>query len=173
MLTPSGALKSSRYIFQKEEKKMLTKAITYTDYNGNKKTKNFYFNLTRTELAKMELTNKAGMLETIKKMINSDDREEIINLFEKIVLGAYGEKSADGEEFLKSDEIRQRFVNHPAYDVLFMELISSENGMSDFINAIVPADVSEAAKNNNKTLNDLMGYEVVPTAAENITPING
>lgn len=151
---------------------MLTKAITYTDYNGVKKTKNFYFNLTRTELAKMELTNKAGMLETIKKMINSDDREEIVNLFEKIVLGAYGEKSADGEEFLKSDEIRQRFMNHPAYDVLFMELISSENGMSDFINAIVPADVSEAAKNNDKTLNDLMGYEVIPGKDNNVVPMN-
>lgn len=149
---------------------MLTKAITYVDYNGNKKTKNFYFNLTRTELAKMELTNKAGMLETIKKMINSDDREEIINLFEKIVLGAYGEKSADGEEFLKSDAIREKFVNHPAYDVLFMELISSESNMADFINAIVPTEIAESAKKNDKTLNDIMGYEVIPQS--NITPIN-
>ena len=149
---------------------MLTKAITYVDYNGNKKTKNFYFNLTRTELAKMELTNKAGMLETIKQMINSDDREEIINLFEKIVLGAYGEKSADGEEFLKSDAIREKFVNHPAYDVLFMELISSDKSMSDFINAVVPSDIAESAKDNKKSINDVMGYEVIPQ--DNITPIN-
>ena len=149
---------------------MLTKAITYVDYNGNKKTKNFYFNLTRTELAKMELTNKAGMLETIKQMVNEDDREKIINLFETIVLGAYGEKSADGEEFLKSPEIVAKFTAHPAYDVLFMELISSDKSMSDFINAVVPADIAESAKDNKKSINDVMGYEVIPQ--NNIIPIN-
>lgn len=152
---------------------MLTKAITYEDYNGNKKTKNFYFNLTQTELAKMELTNKAGMEETIKKIVNEDDREKIIELFETIVLGAVGEKSADGEHFEKSEKIRQDFVNHPAYDILFMELISSSKAMSDFINAIVPASLAETAKKNNKTLNDIMGYQVVPeeAAENNITPI--
>lgn len=141
---------------------MLTKAITYTDYNGNKKTKNFYFNLTKTELAKMELTNKAGMEETIKAMINEDDREKIIGLFESIVLGAVGEKSADGEHFVKNDQIRENFVNHPAYDILFMELISDSKSMANFINAVVPTDISDGVKNSKKSLNDMMGYEVVP-----------
>lgn len=151
---------------------MLTKAITYTDYNGNKKTKNFYFNLTKTELAKMELLNKAGMEETIKQMINEDDREKIVSLFESLVLGAVGEKSADGERFEKSDEIRAAFQQHPAYDVLFMELISNSKSMADFINAIVPAEVSEGAKNNKRTINDVMGYEVIPEeGTPNITPI--
>lgn len=141
---------------------MLTKAITYVDYNGNKKTKNFYFNLTKTELAKMELLNKAGMEETIKAMINEDDREKIIGLFESIVLGAVGEKSADGEHFVKSDQIRQDFVNHPAYDVLFMELISDSKSMANFINAVVPVDIADSAKNSKKNINLMMGYEVVP-----------
>lgn len=148
---------------------MLTKAITYTDYNGNKKTKNFYFNLTRTELAKMELSNKAGMEETIKQMINEDDREKIINLFETLVLGSVGEKSADGERFEKSEKIRQDFVNHPAYDILFMELISDSKSMADFINAILPTDIAEATKDNTKTINEIMGYEVIPD--NKVTPI--
>ncbi len=141
---------------------MLTKTITYTNYNGEKRTKNFYFNLTRTELAKMELTSKAGMEATIKQMVNEDDRAKIIELFEKIVLGAYGEKSSDGEEFLKSQEITDRFVAHPAYDVLFMELISSDKAMSDFINAVIPNDLAAEVEKNKKSLNDIMGYEVVP-----------
>lgn len=150
---------------------MLTKAITYTDYNGNKKTKNFYFNLTKTELAKMELTNKAGMLETIKAMINEDDRQKIIDLFESLVIGAIGEKSADGEYFIKNEQIVENFKNHPAYDVLFMELISSEKAMADFINAIVPTDVADGVKKGSaKSLNDLMGYEVIPENT-NVTPI--
>lgn len=141
---------------------MLTKAITYVDYNGNKKTKNFYFNLTKTELAKMELKSKAGLEETIKAMINEDDREKIIDMFESLVLGAIGEKSADGERFEKSEEITNAFKQHPAYDILFMELISSSKAMADFINAVVPAEISEASKGNTRTINDLMGYEVIP-----------
>jgi len=141
---------------------MYTKTITYENYNGEKRTKNFYFNLTRTELAKMELTNKAGMEATIKQMVNEDDRAKIIELFEKIVLGAYGEKSSDGEEFLKSPEIVAKFVAHPAYDVLFMELISSDKAMADFINAIIPQDLAGQVKDNKKSLNDIMGYEVIP-----------
>lgn len=152
---------------------MLTKAITYTDYNGNKKTKNFYFNITKTELTMMELTENAGMLETIKKMINESDRKKIVEMFEKIVLGSVGEKSADGELFIKNDKVREDFKNHPAYDVLFMELISSDKTMSDFINALLPTDIAEAVKKNDQTLNDIMGYEVIPSTNENISPIKG
>lgn len=38
--------------------------------------------------------------------------------------------------------------------------------MADFINAIVPAEVSEASKNNKRTINDVMGYEVIPEAED-------
>lgn len=141
---------------------MLVKPITYTNYNGEKRTKNFYFNLTRTELAKMEICEKAGLEETIKQMINTDDREKIIKLFDSIVLGAVGEKSADGETFVKNDKIREDFLNHPAYDVLFMELLNSE-AMADFLSKIIPQDLAEEAKKNPKTsINELMGYEVIP-----------
>ena len=65
------------------------------------------------------------------------------DLFEDFVLGAYGEKSADGESFVKSDEIREKFKNHPAYDALFMELIAGgDKAMADFFNAVIPNDIS-------------------------------
>lgn len=141
---------------------MLTKAITYTNYNGEKRTKNFYFNLTRTELSKMELLEKAGMEGKIRQMIDTDDREEIVRLIDEMILGSVGEKSPDGEEFIKNDEIRERFKSHPAYDVLFMELLNAEP-MAAFINAVMPQDlVEEAKKNPQKSINDIMGYEVVP-----------
>ena len=141
---------------------MLTKAITYTNYNGEKRTKNFYFNLTATELAKMEIVEKAGLEETIKQMINEDDRAKILELFDSIVLGSVGEKSADGETFVKNDKIREDFKNHPAYDVLFMELLNSD-AMADFISKVIPQNISaEMKKNPNKNLNEIMGYEVIP-----------
>lgn len=145
---------------------MLTKTIKYKDFNGVEKTKNFYFNLSKSELSEMDLVEKAGIEQTIKKMINEDDRENIVKLFKSIVLKAYGIKSADGERFEKSDEIRAAFEQHPAYDILFMELISSEKAMSDFINAVVPSEVSEAAAKNKKSIDEIMGYDKPDNAEE-------
>lgn len=150
---------------------MLVKAIKYVDYNGDTKTKNFYFNLTKTELAKLNLSADGGMKEVIKKMINEDDNKKIVDLFEKIVLGAYGEKSADGEAFLKSDEIRQRFQCHPAYDQLFMELLEGgEKSIAEFINAVVPQDIS--SKITDADRQEIM-KEIVPTVEDKpaLTPV--
>lgn len=143
---------------------MLTKTITYEDYNGNKKTKNFYFHLTKTEIAKMQLMENGGLQAKIKKMVESDNNRDIYNYFEDFVLSCYGEKSADGEEFLKTPEIRQRFQCHPAYDKLMMEFIEGgDKAMADFINAVVPKDVAESiSKADPDELNKLVGYEVIP-----------
>ena len=144
---------------------MLTKAITYVDYNGEKKTKNFYFHLTRSEIAKMHLYEDGGLENKIKKMVESGSNKEIFKYFEDFVLSCYGEKSADGEEFIKNDEVRERFRNHPAYDVLFMEFIDGgDTAMSDFINGVIPKDMAEAVKKNAdpEALNKLVGFEVIP-----------
>lgn len=145
---------------------MLTKTIKYTDFNGQNKVKNFDFHLSKAELAEMDLVEKAGIEQTIKKMINEDDRENIVKLFKGLVLKSYGVRSADGERFEKSDAIREAFEQHPAYDILFMELISSEKAMSDFINAVVPSEVSEAAAKNKKTIDEIMGYDSVTKSEE-------
>ena len=140
---------------------MLVKAIKYTDYNGETKTKNFYFNLTKTEITRLQLGN-GNLKETLKKMVNESDNKKILAFFESIVLGAYGEKSADGEEFIKSDEIRQKFQCHPAYDELFMQLISGgEQAMADFINAILPRDFAEELSKQDK---EALRKELLPTA---------
>lgn len=142
---------------------MFQKAITYEDYNGNKKTKNFYFNLTRSEIAKMHLMTDGGLDQMIKKMIESGSNKEIFTYFENFVLSCYGEKSADGEEFIKNEEIREKFRNHPAYDVLFMEFIEGgDKAMSDFINAVVPRDMQDAMKSSDpEALNKLVGFQVI------------
>lgn len=122
---------------------MFIKPIKYVDFNGTEKTKNFYFNYSVSELTKMNLLADGGMKEWIKKMINEDDNRKIVNFFEDFVLGAYGEKSADGESFIKNDDIREKFKNHPAYDALFMELIAGgDKAMADFFNAVIPNDIA-------------------------------
>jgi hypothetical protein len=143
---------------------MLIKPITYENFNGEKKTKNFYFNLTRTEITKMQFRSEGTLQDYLKKMVESQDNKEIYKFFEDFVLMCYGEKSADGEEFLKSDEIRNRFQCHPAYDVLMMEFVEGgDKAMSDFINAVVPKDIAEGYAKIDKVeeVNKLVGFDYV------------
>lgn len=117
---------------------MLKKTITYTDYNDVERTEDFYFNLSKAELMEMEMGTDGGLSEMINKIIATKDAPKVIQIFKKIVLMAYGEKSADGKRFIKSDEMREAFSQTEAYSNLFMELAMDENAAADFINGIVP-----------------------------------
>ena len=118
---------------------MLVKEITYTDYDGNKRTEKFYFNLNESELAELELTTPGGMREWLEKITKSVDKVEIMKTFKKILMASYGEKSPDGKRLVKSEEISTAFTQTEAYNVLFLELINgSDIAMANFINAIVP-----------------------------------
>lgn len=120
---------------------MLKKTIKYEDFNGNKLTEDFYFNLTKAEVAELELSEKGGLSEAIKKAVKEDDNATIMRIFKGLILKAIGVKSEDGKRFIKTDKIREEFLQTEAYSVLFMELATSENAASSFMNSIIPGDV--------------------------------
>ncbi len=117
---------------------MLKKTITYTDYDGNERTEDFYFNLTQAEVMEMELGTTGGMKKMLEKIVSEQDSKRIIESFKDIILRSYGEKSPDGRRFIKSDEIRNAFAQTEAYSILFMELATDSGAASDFVNGIVP-----------------------------------
>lgn len=118
---------------------MLKKTIKYTDYNGNEREEDFYFNLSKAELMEMELGTTGGMTELIKKIVNEQDNAKIMKLFKEILLKSYGEKSLDGKRFVKSEELSKEFEQTEAYSELLVELISGgEETISAFINSIIP-----------------------------------
>lgn len=43
---------------------MLKKTISYTDYDGNQRTEDFYFNLSMAELTEMQMGVEGGMRAT-------------------------------------------------------------------------------------------------------------
>lgn len=124
---------------------MLQKTIKYKDYNGNERSKTFYFNLNKAELAEMQLTTKGGLDEMIQRIIDTQDVPKIIETFKDIILKSYGEKSADGEIFVKKDEnghkLADRFAQTEAYSELFMELSTDATAAAAFINGIIPNDI--------------------------------
>ena len=123
---------------------MLKKTITYTDYNGQERTEDFYFNLSKSELMELEMSTSGGLAEMIKKIVAAQDAPAIISIFKKLVLQAYGEKSPDGKRFIKSEELSTAFSQTEAYSTLFMELATDADAASKFVNGIVPADAAAA-----------------------------
>lgn len=125
---------------------MLKKTITYEDFNGEERTEDFYFNLTKAELMEMNLTTEGGLDKLIEKIVNTKDVPQIIKIFKEIVLKAYGEKSGDGKRFIKSEEISTAFAQTNAYSDLFMSLATNDEEAVKFINGIVPPDIAEETK---------------------------
>lgn len=119
---------------------MLKKTITYTDYNGTERTEDFYFNLSKAEITEMELSMEGGMRAYIQKIIAAKSQLALVTLFKEIVMKAYGKKSADGRLFMKNDAIRAEFEAHPAYSMIYMDLVTDEAKASAFVNGIMPAD---------------------------------
>lgn len=133
------------YFFKKERNtKMIKKTITYTDYNGNERTENFYFGLNKAEIMDMELSVTGGMRQLLQMIIDKQDIPKIIEAFKKIIKMSYGEKSPDGRRFIKSEELTEAFVQTEAYSELYMELIGDAEAAANFINGIVPADIGSA-----------------------------
>ena len=121
---------------------MLKKTITYTDYNDNERTEDFYFNLNQAEVMELELSTSGGLANMITNIVNAQDAPAIIKIFKELVLKAYGKKSPDGRRFEKSEALSNEFSQTEAYSKLFMELATDADKAAEFVNGIVPANAN-------------------------------
>lgn len=125
---------------------MLKKTIKFTDYNGVERTEDHYFNLTEAEIMEMEMSVNGGLTEMINKIVSAQDAPSIIKMFKELILKAYGQKSADGRRFIKSEELKNEFAQTEAYSILFMELATDADAAATFVNGIVPSKVGNVDK---------------------------
>jgi hypothetical protein len=123
---------------------MLKKTITYEDYDGNKRTEDFYFNLSKAEILEMEMGVSGGMTQMLNRIIAEQDSEKIIKTFKEIILKAYGEKSPDGKRFIKSEELSTAFSQTEAFSQLFMELATDADAAAKFVNGIIPVATTQS-----------------------------
>lgn len=120
---------------------MLKRKITYENFDGEEESDVFYFNLSKPELIELEVEQKQGMAKLLQNIIDTKDNRELIKTFKKLILLAYGVKSEDGKRFIKSDKLREEFSQTEAYNVLFMELASSDDAAVAFMDGILPRDM--------------------------------
>ena len=114
---------------------MLSKTITYVDFDGEKREETFMFNISRAEMVRMETSITGGLTTLLKRIIAENDTPKIMEYFEKFIREAIGRKSFDGKRFEKSEEIANEFFQSEAWSELLMELINVPNAASDFVNA--------------------------------------
>lgn len=125
---------------------MLKKDIKYTTFDGDEVTETFYFHLAKNEVIQMNARFEGGLQGLVRRIGLTKDMRLVLEEMEKIVLLTVGKKSEDGRHFMKSDAIRDEFKGSPAYDELFMDLLTKENAAADFIIGALPSDIGQQAK---------------------------
>lgn len=125
---------------------MLKKKITYTDYDGNERTEEFYFNLSKSEMIKLETTTPGGYVALLQRIIDSKDNIALMKEFENLIKISYGVKSDDGKRFIKNDAVYEEFKESAAYDQMFIDFFTDPDAASDFAKGIMPADLKVSDK---------------------------
>ena len=122
---------------------MIKKTIAYTDYNGNQRKEDFYFNLTKAEVARMEMGIEGGMSEMINRIVAAQDVPSLISVFEEMIQKSYGVKTPDGRGFIKRKEDLESFMSTEAYSELYMELVTDADAAAEFLNGIIPSTIDK------------------------------
>lgn len=121
---------------------MIKKTITYENFNGVPTSESFYFHMSQAELLRLEVSTKGGLQKALETMVAAEDGAAIMEFMETFIKGSVGKKSEDGSRFDKSPETLADFLSSPAYDTLFMELITDPAKAAEFLNGIVPAEMA-------------------------------
>lgn len=130
---------------------MFKKIIKFEDYNGVERTETHYFNLTKSELVKMELSINGGFSKKLETIMAELNGAEIIKTVEDLIRKSYGVKTPDGKGFDKNIKHFEAFEQSPAYDVMFMEFVTDAAKLAEFVNGIIPADLSKQVAEQTAT----------------------
>lgn len=146
---------------------MLIKDVKFTNYNGEEVVKECRFALNRSELISLDLKNNGNIAGVIETIVKEKNTAKIATVVEQLILLSYGEKSEDGNYFVKSKEISERFKCSPAYDEIFMEIVQGGDvAVSEFIQGILPNDIAEALKKAELNIENIDGETLKALSAQ-------
>lgn len=126
---------------------MLKRTFNYVDFNGNQRKEDYYFHLSKPEISKFLITNGDYTYDTVlNRLLKEHQVKDLVEIFDDLIRLSVGKISDDGRRFMKNDEIRDDFLQTPAYDQLFMELANDDKKAVDFLNAILPDDLESEVR---------------------------
>lgn len=132
---------------------MISKTLTYLDYDGVEHTKEFYFSMNQTEFALLNNTIPGGFDNYLRKIQEDHNEEKLLELLTMFIVEGYGERLPDGG-FIKEDEngrkLGKMFLRTEACDNLLTELLEKENNIGAFLTRMMPASVQGKLAENMK-----------------------
>lgn len=146
---------------------MFKKTVEFEDYseNGEKKSVTLHFNLSKAEVAEMEMNESqmasdggitGGLEEKLSIISKGGKGSEILKAFKDIVFMAYGRKVQDpelGTIFDKSADISRRFERSAAYNEFFMWLIGDEGHAAEFVKYALPKEWRDQSPSDQPSAN--------------------
>lgn len=136
---------------------MLKKTITFTDFDGNERSVEAYFNLTKTECVdlNLEFEDEGGLIGRIKKLIveredGQTPRKPAVDFIKLLIERSYGVRPKDDPSlFLKEDDngrpLYKKFKQTAAYDTYVYALLSGDESLDEFAENVLP-EVSDEQK---------------------------
>ena len=115
----------------------------YTDFNGVERKEDFYFNLTEAEILQMEFGTSGGLADQLLAIMRKKDGVVIMKTFSELIDASYGVKSPDGRTFEKTPEALRDFKSTKAYSDLYKKLVTDSDYAIEFVNSIIPGEVSK------------------------------
>lgn len=124
---------------------MIKKTIKYEDFDGNQREEDFWFNLNKVELSELQLDTPGGFTKYAERISKEQDGKALFDIFKKLILKSYGEKSDDGKYFRKSPEIVSNFESTNAFEALITEF-ENEKAFIEFFIGTLPKDMQNELK---------------------------
>jgi hypothetical protein len=118
---------------------MFKKTIKFKDFNGVEQEKDFYFHLSKADLAALSTQGKT-LQDRMREIEQTNDGMAALEQFRWLIKIACGIRSSDGARFIKTPEAQSELLDSPAFDELLMELITGDQG-AQFINQLIPTDM--------------------------------
>lgn len=116
---------------------MVTKQLTYENFDGEKVTETAYFNLSRGELVKLDAVLPGGLETYMRGIVTRKQAGELVRMMDKIIATAYGIKNDEGL-FIKPADRTLAFMASDAYYALIEDLYTKDGEIERFIQGIMP-----------------------------------
>ena len=135
---------------------MYKMTVTFEDWNENEITEDFYFNLTKSEVALMYAKTNGRIGHMLINLVAEKDFSNVYKFFSELVDMSYGVRTSDGRSFLKTEQALAEFKGSNAYDKVMDTLFATEEASSDFVNGIFPQSLRDLAEKNVASKEDLL-----------------
>lgn len=143
---------------------MIKQTVQYEDFEGNTVEKDFWFHLSKADIAELQFAGEDSALATMLEKLGDEDvsAKQALAIFKQIVEHAVGERSEDGVRFVKNDDIRNAFMQTDAYSELLFSMLEDPKKAVSFINNLMPKSIREEIKktHNGKDLSEMSEEEL-------------